>query len=74
MKKLALVLAAWLLGWLVSPTAAPARSLDAPATGTDSTYVIGAAGDIACPSDPYPDTNPDHCQYDDTADLVAPRG
>ncbi|MGH2670143.1 MAG: metallophosphoesterase family protein [bacterium] len=39
-----------------------------------STYVIGAAGDIVCPSDPYPDTNPDHCQYDDTADLVVGTG
>lgn len=34
-------------------------------------YVIGAAGDIACSSDPGPSNRPDNCQYDDTADLLA---
>ena len=32
--------------------------------------VIGAAGDIACASEPAPSDRPDSCQYDDTADLL----
>jgi hypothetical protein len=37
-------------------------------------YVIGAAGDIACASDPNGDEAPSSCQYDDTADLIEDTG
>jgi hypothetical protein len=37
-------------------------------------YVIGAAGDIACDSDPNGPEAPAVCQYDDTADLVVRKG
>jgi hypothetical protein len=37
-------------------------------------FVIGAAGDIACPSDPRGDDAPSVCQYDDTADLLEDTG
>jgi hypothetical protein len=39
-----------------------------------TTYVIGAAGDIACASDPNGKSNPDACQYDDTSDLLHDSG
>lgn len=53
----------------------PAAGGGGPASSTSAmTYVIGAAGDIACPSDPYPPDRPDNCQYDDTADLVVGAG
>jgi hypothetical protein len=37
-------------------------------------FVIGAAGDIACPSDPRGNDAPSICQYDDTADLLEDTG
>jgi len=40
--------------------------------GGTGPFVIAAAGEIACPVSPFPDANPDACQYDDTADLIHP--
>jgi hypothetical protein len=40
--------------------------------GGSGPFVIAAAGEIACPVPPFPDANPDACQYDDTADLIRP--
>ena len=37
-------------------------------------YVIGAAGDIACQSDPYGSDAPSNCQFDDTGDLLKGTG
>jgi len=39
-----------------------------------TTYVVGAAGDIACQANPYPASSPDNCQYDDTSDLLVDTG
>jgi hypothetical protein len=39
-------------------------------SGLDARFVIGAAGDIACESDPNGPDAPDTCQYDDTSDLI----
>ena len=44
---------------------APPRAAVAP-----KPVVIGAAGDVACASEPSPSDRPDSCQYDDTADLL----
>ena len=38
--------------------------------GLQARFVIGAAGDIACESDPNGGGTPDLCQYDDTSDLI----
>jgi hypothetical protein len=46
----------------------PGRHGSGPAR---SHYVIAAAGDIACESDPLGAQLPGLCQYDDTADLIA---
>jgi calcineurin-like phosphoesterase family protein len=78
---LVLLLAIGLLVWLAAaPVTAPARVgplLASPTTvGRPSVsiaakrVVIGAAGDVACLSDPGP-SDRDSCQYDDTADLLA---
>ncbi|HEV8621886.1 MAG TPA: alkaline phosphatase, partial [Actinomycetota bacterium] len=72
MKKLAFVLGILVLGSSASP--APAESIGgaSPSRASAGTsFVIGAAGDIACASNPYPQTKPDNCQYDNTADLLA---
>jgi hypothetical protein len=39
-----------------------------------SSIRIAAAGDIACASGPYDSSDPDHCQYDDTSDLLVGKG
>lgn len=39
-----------------------------------SSIRIAAAGDIACQSDPNGSSDPDHCQYDDTSDLLVGKG
>jgi len=71
MKKLAFVLGICLLGWLALPSPAPAEQIGPAGPSQAATsYVIGAAGDIACNADPYPETEPDNCQYDETADLL----
>lgn len=62
--------------------AAPVDLRDQPAleprgvepSGPRGRFVIGAAGDIACPSDPNGTGSPDACQYDDTADLIVETG
>jgi acid phosphatase type 7 len=43
---------------------------DVEPSGPQGRFVIGAAGDIACPSDPNGPSSPQACQYDDTADLI----
>src|SRR6266508_2492053 len=72
MKNLAFVLGILVLGSSASP--APAASIGgggASRASAGTSFVIGAAGDIACASSPYPQTKPDNCQYDNTADLLA---
>jgi hypothetical protein len=70
-KKVAFVLGILLLGSSASPApAAPIGRAGPSRTAAGTLYVIGAAGDIACNADPYPETKPDNCQYDDTADLL----
>jgi hypothetical protein len=72
MKRLAFVLGILVLSSSASPAPAEPIGGAGPSRASAGTsYVIGAAGDIACPSDPYPGTKPDNCQYDDTADLLA---
>jgi len=72
MKKLSFVLGICLLGWFASPAPAePIGGASSPDAVAGSSYVIGVAGDIACNADPYSDSKPDNCQYDDTADLLA---
>ena len=69
------------LAWLATaPAPAPARperrTTPSPHAGVlppvrsagQSRVVIGAAGDVACAS--VPSDQQDHCQYDDTADLL----
>jgi hypothetical protein len=51
------------------PPYAPASLLEPD--GAQGRWVIGAAGDIACESDPNGAREPGTCQYDDTADLIA---
>ena len=72
MKRLAFVLGIVVLGSSASPAPAGGdrRSRPLPSDRRRS-YVIGAAGDIACPSNPYPQTGPDNCQHDETADQLA---
>ena len=40
----------------------------------EAAWVIGAAGDIACESDPNGPNERETCQYDDTADLIVGQG
>jgi tRNA A-37 threonylcarbamoyl transferase component Bud32 len=54
------------------PATSPSPQGEAPVVGRTGPFVIAAAGEIACPSPPFSDTNPDACQYDDTADLIHP--
>jgi len=62
---LSLVIAMAAIGLSVMPAAsAPAQTQ----------VVIGAAGDIACPADPYGSSAPDNCQYDDTSNLLVHTG
>ena len=70
MQRLTLVLGILLLSSSASPAPAEPIDGDTPSQASATSYVIGAAGDIACLADPYPDTKPDNCQYDDTADLL----
>lgn len=58
-----------------SPASLRARrvSLISPSI-PDDRWVIGAAGDIVCDSDPNGPAEPDTCQYDDTADLIVRSG
>src|SRR5438093_13767726 len=70
MQRLAFVLGILLLSSSASPAPAEPIDGDTPSQASATSYVIGAAGDIACLADPYPDTKPDNCQYDDTADLL----
>ncbi|MGZ8651204.1 MAG: metallophosphoesterase family protein [Actinomycetota bacterium] len=53
-----------------APISAPIRSAPSPASVPPERYEIGAAGDVACASDPESNDRPDNCQYDDTADLL----
>ena len=72
MKKLPFVLSILLLGSFASPAPAkPIGEAGQARASAGTSYVIGAAGDIACPSAPYPATRPDNCQYDDTAKMLA---
>ena len=69
-----------LLAWAAAaPVPAPARRASPPAPVAGAPphaavaprpVVIGAAGDVACASEPAPSDRPDSCQYDDTADLL----
>jgi hypothetical protein len=69
-----------LLAWMAAaPVPAPARRAmpaapipTAPprAAIAPRSIVVGAAGDVACASEPAPSDRPDSCQYDDTADLL----
>ena len=54
------------------PTGTPPLSGQAATPGRTGAHVIAAAGEIACPSDPFPDFAADVCQYDDTASLIRP--
>jgi tRNA A-37 threonylcarbamoyl transferase component Bud32 len=54
------------------PAGSPSPQGEVPVVGRSGPFVIAAAGEIACPVPPYPDTNPDACRYDDTADLLRP--
>jgi hypothetical protein len=66
-----LAIAICLLGWAV-PAAAPER-IDAPRlrpTAGATTYVIGAAGDIACGNRPYAAPGAHACRFDGTAALL----
>ena len=62
--------------------AAPVELRDRPAlqprgvepSGPRGRLVIGAAGDIACASDPNGPGSPETCQYDETADLIVGTG
>jgi hypothetical protein len=52
------------------PGASPSQKGEVTVVGGSGPFVIAAAGEIACPLPPFPDANPDACQYDDTADLL----
>jgi serine/threonine-protein kinase len=54
------------------PNASPTPQNEVPVVGRAGPFVIAAAGEIACPGPPFPDADPDACQYDDTADLLHP--
>jgi hypothetical protein len=54
----------------VRPVDRPAPEPAAEGVRADDRWVIAAAGDIACESDPNGPSRPDLCQYDDTSDLV----
>ncbi|MGH2530033.1 MAG: protein kinase domain-containing protein [Actinomycetota bacterium] len=54
------------------PMGTPPASGQAAVPGRTGAYVIAAAGEIACPSDPFPDFAVNVCQYDDTASLIRP--
>jgi acid phosphatase type 7 len=66
---LAALLATTSEGAPVAPEDRPVLQRRPPA-GLTGRYVIGAAGDIACPSDPNGPSSPETCQYDDTGDLI----
>jgi acid phosphatase type 7 len=56
-----------------SPSPSPSTSSSSSASPSAETpIVIAAAGEIACPVAPYT-TDPDHCRYDLTAELLDPR-
>jgi hypothetical protein len=79
----ALICTMGVLVWFAAaPTTAPARAerpplpsavsaTSSPLPFTTRRVVVGAAGDIACASDPESNDRPDTCQFDDTADLLA---
>ncbi|MGH2637199.1 MAG: metallophosphoesterase [Actinomycetota bacterium] len=48
--------------------------LDLTPSGSDARWVIGAAGDLVCESEPNGPGEPELCQYDDTADLIVRQG
>jgi len=73
----ALAIALALLALAASSSSAAPRPPEDRSTGVplapsapNGTWVIGAAGDIACDADPNGPGEPASCQYDDTADLV----
>ena len=80
--KSAIVAMAFMFGLLAWAAAAPAPAppavrcscsgsgASAAAAVAPRPVVIGAAGDVACASEPSASDRPDSCQYDDTADLL----
>ena len=62
--------------FVTTSNASPVARQDLPRSqlllprGLQARFVIGAAGDIACESDPNGSATPGVCQYDDTSDLI----